>query len=424
MAEAKTRIIHLEAGQDRQQRDNPETRMLVFDAGGAPESFQYFFLRNYEAIRSRCASFGQVGLAVAAVDTFSGRLAGVLCIAAKIGTANSAIIGRHSMADLFLNGDASLSLRHLVVMVSPLEARNADIRFRLVDLRTQAAFQDEHGRRFEALMAEGPLFVRCGSYALFCLPTGDPTSWPEAAADAWACIPERVYLESADAEPDRWRRKRVARPRSERRRRQRRDDVAVFTMDEPVRASTPVGDDIDADADEGNRDHDDDGDLDVAGMRRALGKLPGWSKSARGNQPGDRRGAITLVQSELGPVRAQTRLLDDDEQPLGTLRLRVGDDTHSVLVGADAARRGILLGRYERCDVDGSKLLTNTNISRVHLLVIELGEHLYAIDTASTNGTWLDADETEVRITQLGSGVELCLGNDIAHLCWCPADVS
>jgi hypothetical protein len=357
--DAKTRIIHLEAGQDRQHRENPETRMLVFESAPAAASFRDLFLRNYAAVRDRCASFGQPGLAIAAVDQFSGRLAGILCIAAKIGTANSAIIGRHSMTDLYLDGDASLSLRHLVVVVSPLDLTSGEVRFRVVDLRTQAAFQDEHGRRFEGLVAEGPLFIRCGSYVLFCLPTGDPTSWPEIGEDAWACIPERVYLETDEAEPDRWRRKRRVRTRHER--------------------------------------------------------------PERGEASGiDRRGAITLVQGELGPVRAQTRLLGDGEQPVGVLRLRVANMVHSVLVGPRAIHRGILLGRYERCDVDGSKLLTSESISRVHLLVIEVADRVYAIDTASTNGTWMAEDDREVRIVALDTTTELCLGNDLAYLRWCP----
>src|SRR5690606_2815318 len=110
----------------------------------------------------------------------------------------------------------------------------------------------------------------------------------------------------------------------------------------------------------------------------------------------ERRAAITLVQSELGPVRAQTLLSREGMAPVGVLRLRVSNVMHSVLVGARAIHRGILLGRYERCDVDGSKLLTSESISRVHLLVVEVSDRVYAIDTASTNGTWMAEDDREV----------------------------
>lgn len=379
--EGKTRIIHLEAGQNRQHRENPETRMLVFDSGSHPGTFRDLFVRNYASVRQRCANFSEPGLAVVAIDSFTGRLTGILCVAAKVGAANSAIIGRHSMTDLYLDGDASLSLRHLAVVVSPLESSPDNIRFRVIDLRTQAAFQDEHGRRFEGLVAEGPLFVRCGNYALMCLVTGDPTAWPERAEDAWSFIPERVYLQADSAEPDRWRRKK--RNRGERRLRGR-------GRERRLRGEHSPGEDDE---------------------RQARGK-------PRKRAPFDRQGAVTLVQGELGPVRAQTRLLGDGEEPIGALKLRVGDKYHAVLVGPQAMRRGILLGRYERCDVDGSKLLTSESISRVHLLVVQDGERVYAIDTASTNGTWVLDDDREVRIIGLDVDVELCLGNDLAYLRW------
>ncbi len=356
--------------------------MLVFEDASQPMSFQDLFSRHYETIRDRCLEFGKQGLAVVAVDVFTGRLSGILCIAAKVGTANSAIIGRHSMTDLYLDGDASLSLRHLAVVVSPIEGVSDEVRFRIIDLRTQAAFHDENGRRYEGLVAEGPLFVRCGNYALLCLITGDPTAWPERADDAWACIPERVYLQADEAEPDRWRRKRRPRPRRERRKPRRAQDgdlgsdPAVVVIDPPRSRSS--------------------------GLRL------------------DRQAAITLVQGELGPVRAHTRLVAAEEEPLGSLHLRVGDTVHDVVVGEQALRRGILLGRYERCDIDGSKLLTNANISRVHLLVVEIAGRVYAIDTASTNGTWTVEGDDEVRITALDNTDHLCLGNDLAYVRWLP----
>ena len=43
------------------------------------------------------------------------------------------------------------------------------------------------------------MFLACGNYALFFLVTGDPSAWPENAADAWACIPERVYVREQES---------------------------------------------------------------------------------------------------------------------------------------------------------------------------------------------------------------------------------
>ena len=62
----------------------------------------------------------------------------------------------------------------------------------------------------------------------------------------------------------------------------------------------------------------------------------------------------------------------------------------TLLVGQEAARQGVLFGRYDRCDGARLPVLAHESLSRVHLLVIEVGGTLYAIDTASRNGSWLD----------------------------------
>ena len=80
------------------------------------------------------------------------------------------------------------------------------MRFAVHDLRTASAFEDERGRRLEAIVAEGPALLSAGRHALFAFPTGDPSAWPELATDAWAMWPERVYVAERSAEPDRWRR--------------------------------------------------------------------------------------------------------------------------------------------------------------------------------------------------------------------------
>jgi hypothetical protein len=52
------------------------------------------------------------------------------------------------------------------------------------------------------LRAEGPALLRCAGYALFILPLGDPTDWPENGNDAWAMIPERVYFDELKNVPE------------------------------------------------------------------------------------------------------------------------------------------------------------------------------------------------------------------------------
>jgi hypothetical protein len=123
----------------------------------------------------------------------------------------SRLVGRHGQCDLFLDGDAALSLRHLVVIVEPATdwggPGGADVRYRLVDLRTGTGFIDEAGRMLEAATALGPAFVMVGRYLLLCFPTGGD-EWPRELESALALLPERIYVDERDAEPDRWQRQR------------------------------------------------------------------------------------------------------------------------------------------------------------------------------------------------------------------------
>src|SRR5262245_26535315 len=110
--------------------------------------------KNWREVRKVITGFATAGVAVVAVDCIRQKIAASMCIAAKPGSVNAGIVGRHGQCDLFLEGDPSLSLRHLVVVVEPLrdwgDAAGIDLRYRLVDLRTGTAFRDEAGRRLEA----------------------------------------------------------------------------------------------------------------------------------------------------------------------------------------------------------------------------------------------------------------------------------
>src|SRR5690606_15937600 len=107
-----------------------------------------------------------------------------------------------------------------------------------------------------------PMLVRCGSHALFCLPTGDGVSWPAHAEDGWECIPERVYLDSAPSRPQRW----------------------WYTLRERLSRS-------------------------------------GHGPQRPRNEARPGRSAITLVTRLAGPVHAHADLVGDGESPLGTLRI-------------------------------------------------------------------------------------------------------
>jgi hypothetical protein len=362
VSSAKTRIIRLGGDSSRDDARNERTMILTRRVEPSPRAFRELFVRNYVAIRRICTSHARAGLAVVAVDVFTGSFMGSLWLGAKDGSANSAIIGRHGRSDLWLTQDPSLSLRHLAVVLWPV-APDGEVRFRILDLRTPTAFLDERGERYESLVAEGPLFLRCGSHALFLLTTGDDVSWPDDADDGWACIPERVYLESEEAEPDRWRRKRTA---------------MVHRADEED------GDDDQSDYQDSRRD-------------------------------------ITLVQRWRGPTQVGARLLAASERPLGIVCVSTNTMQQELVVGQQAVHDGVLLGRYERCDGTGLSALAEEGISRVHVLIVAVDDRLYAIDTASSNGTRRAGEDEPFHITELEPEQALVLANMTAKVRWFPA---
>jgi hypothetical protein len=98
-------------------------------------------------------------------------------------------------------------------------------------------------------------------------------------------------------------------------------------------------------------------------------------------------GSATLVPSFPGPVMASLDMVGSDT-PRGELVVTSPAGRASLRLGARAIEQGVLLGRYERCDTAGLPMFADHSISRVHLLVIQIDGALYAIDTASMNGTW------------------------------------
>lgn len=106
----------------------------------------------------------------------------------------------------------------------------------------------------------------------------------------------------------------------------------------------------------------------------------------------------SATPDEAGPARGEVYV----SSPRGRARLRIG---------MREARQGVLLGRYQRCDGGGLPLLDDASLSRVHLLLIELDGTLYAIDTASKNGSWCGTRRIEAE--PLHPGIALTLARDV-----------
>lgn len=347
----RTRFIKLGGGKLREGATNRPTLI-----GQAPVEradpdlpfFQGIFEAHYPRLLEARSSFGEAGVLVAAAHDALGELE-VIGVPVHADRPSTAIVGRHGEADLYLERDPALSLRHLAVLVSPRTGTDP-IRVRLVDLRTPLGFQDERGRRLDGVHVDGPFFARVGTYTLMLLPTDPTVPWPRVPREAWQALPARTF-EGTDR-----------------------------------------------------------------GVRH-LGPEPG-TDGPDGPRTDGRSALFTYVTSTGGPARARLESLVDGERPWGRLVLSTARGSDTLVVGTKAARRGVLLGSYDRCDSDYLVSLDDDYLSRVHLLVISDGDRLYAIDTSSTNGTSVDGQR--VRCADLTPGGSVLLAGSVS-LRWHPA---
>ncbi len=115
----------------------------------------------------------------------------------------------------------------------------------------------------------------------------------------------------------------------------------------------------------------------------------------------------TLALTFPGPIRPSASTDDDKGPARGEISIRSPRGHARLRLGIPEARQGVLLGRYERCDGGGLPLLDDASLSRVHLLLIELDGGLYAVDTASKNGSWFGSQRIEALRLQTGSMLTL-----------------
>lgn len=206
----KTRVVFLDGGQRRRSGGHARTMLPTSPMGGARPyrgdvGALPHFQQHFRSIRDFVGAY-PAGVAVFAVDLRTQRLVGRLWVAGRPGELGTAILGRHSSCDLMLDGDPSVSNRHVALLVEPLSSwRGEDVRFRLVDLRTGTAMRTDTGDAVESLLAEGPVFVQLGAYLLMVFQTGG-LGWPKDAREAWAQLPHLPPIDERAAEPDQWHR--------------------------------------------------------------------------------------------------------------------------------------------------------------------------------------------------------------------------
>jgi len=119
--------------------------------------------------------------------------------------------------------------------------------------------------------------------------------------------------------------------------------------------------------------------------------------------------SIALSRERCAPPRRIARIWG----PIwATVTLELGKHREKYRLSRESLDRGVLLGRYERCAIPALEL---GRVSRVHLLLVRVGEEVLAIDTASTNGTWNGGKKVETLL--LGESDQLSLGRTL-HLHW------
>lgn len=350
----RTRLVELARPRGREDAENRATVWMDVPSRELPFDPRALFIASYPRIRGTCLEFSEPGVAVFAFSLAGGTWLATMCLAARPGEVRAGVVGRHSGADLFLDGDEHLALRHLLYVIEPMplgDALRGEVRFRVMDLETGAAPLDEQGRRVASLTSEGPVFLRCQGFALLALVTGDATDWPERAEDAWDCLPERVFVEERLATGSRPRRLPHARP------------AGV----EPLRRTT-------------------------------------------------------VVHVLEGPTHL--RALASDEPPCGVLEVDSRGSRRALRVGRESLRRGLLVGRYERCHTSEGSPIHDERVSRVHLMVVELAGRPHAIDLGSSNGSFAldDAGERTVRLrtAPLADGARVGLAGAGTAIRWSP----
>jgi len=140
----------------------------------------------------------------------------------------------------------------------------------------------------------------------------------------------------------------------------------------------------------------------------------------RGRPGIDTTGIIAL----LGPVAVSEPLILAGETRVAMLTLETPSGYERLTIGDTALDRGVLLGRYDRCD--GSHLLKADYISRTHLLIIRVDGVVHAIDTRSTSGTFvLDgpaAEGRQVSVSRLDQPRLIRLTTEPFFLRWRPIE--
>ncbi|MEQ1564396.1 MAG: FHA domain-containing protein [Myxococcota bacterium] len=162
------------------------------------------FVRHYRDIVDAVRDSPALSVVVVALDEVG--IAARAVLPAVPSHPQHATVGRHERAEVSLGGDPALALRHLLVLVEPLGER---LRYRVLDLRTEAGMCDEHGARLDAFDADEPALVQVGRHVILFVPRNHPAlGWSTDPRVAWRNLPqarvrETRHVPAAPADPHR-----------------------------------------------------------------------------------------------------------------------------------------------------------------------------------------------------------------------------
>jgi len=120
----------------------------------------------------------------------------------------------------------------------------------------------------------------------------------------------------------------------------------------------------------------------------------------------------TRITGLHGPVEsplAAEALRGGDENAEGALVVQNGKREETLMVGPRALTRGVLLGRYDRCNVHATGV--ESGLSRVHALLLSYEGTVYLTDAGSTNGTW--CEEERIKCAPIQAGRTYRMGEDM-----------
>jgi len=326
------------------------------------DSIRDSFILEYEKLRGAFAETREFSYLCFVVNSRT-RSVQAKVLRLEPGVFYDLIVGRHSQCGLVLREDWTVSLRQALVR---LYLRPADLVpvFKILDLATETSLITVEGEKTNGLVGAGHCMLTVGEYHLYLVYNNDE-ALPEKPEEAWEALQPKEPL-------------------------QRREDA--------FRAFDDV----------------------VSPDQVKLRSRQETEDAPTRNEHRTFSGTASLLRV-LGPS-----FLEDPAVPSGPgvavasllLKCERTGLVHLVAVQGAQLRRGLLLGRYNRCGVGGTGLALPDLVSRVHLILLEDEGAYWAIDAASTNGCLVSTVPFSTR--RLDGSTKILLGGEVT-VEWIPA---